>query len=196
MPNYELLMENLKKRGYDVSFFPTAAAARDYLDAAIDGRSVGFGGSVTLQELGLFELLDRHNRVIWHWREAKPLDAMTTDVYLSSVNGIAETGEIVNIDGTCNRVCGTLFGHDTVYLVAGRNKIAPDYEGALWRARNIAAPKNAQRLGRKTPCAAKGDRCYDCDSPERICNALVTLWRKSGGARKMEVVLVDEDLGC
>ena len=120
---------------------------------------------------------------------------MTTQVYLSSVNGLAETGEIVNIDGTGNRVASTIFGHDVVYLIVGRNKIAPDYEKALWRARNIAGPKNAQRLGKATPCAARGDKCYDCDSPQRICRSLVTFWRKSGGIPKVEIVLVDEDLG-
>ena len=87
-----------------------------------------------------------------------------------------------------------LFGHEKVYFIVGRNKVAPDYDAALWRARNIAAPKNAQRLGRNTPCAAKGDRCYDCKSPERICRALVVYWEKPG-SMDMEVVLVDEDLG-
>ena len=76
----------------------------------------------------------------------------------------------------------------------GVNKIAPDYDKALWRARNIAAPKNAQRLGRRTPCAEKGDRCYNCSSPERICNALVVHY-KEVRSMDMEVVLVDQELG-
>ena len=88
-----------------------------------------------------------------------------------------------------------MFGHETVYLVVGSNKLAPDYESALWRARNIAAPKNAQRLNRKTPCAVKGDRCYDCSSPDRICRALVVLWGKPNTVKKMEILLVDEALG-
>lgn len=116
-------------------------------------------------------------------------------MYLTSVNGLAETGELINIDGTCNRVSASIYGHKTVLFVVGVNKIAPDYEKALWRARNIASPKNAQRLGRKTPCAVKGDRCYDCQSPERICRALVTLWQKPTGVEKAEVVLVEEELG-
>ena len=114
---------------------------------------------------------------------------------LSSVNGLAETGELINIDGAGNRVASTLFGHKRVYFVVGANKIAPDYDAALWRARNIAAPKNAQRLKRKTPCAAKGDRCYDCSSPERICRELVVLWDKPMGVDTMEIVLIDQDLG-
>ena len=145
--------------------------------------------------MGLYPRLSTHNQVVWHWEGGSLADAMTTDVYISSVNGLAETGEIINIDGTFNRVASTLFGHQTVYLVVGRNKIAPDYESALWRARNIAAPKNAQRLKRKTPCAAKGDRCYNCKSPERICKALTVLWGKPGGVEHMELILVDQELG-
>ena len=88
-----------------------------------------------------------------------------------------------------------MFGHEELYLVVGRNKIAPDYDAALWRARNIASPRNAQRLGRKTPCAAKGDRCYNCSSPERICRGLNVLWKKPFGIKRAEVVLIDQELG-
>ena len=87
-----------------------------------------------------------------------------------------------------------LYGHRKVYLVIGRNKLAEDYDSALWRARNVAAPKNAQRLNCKTPCAVKGDRCYDCKSPDRICCGLVVLWRPMMG-QDIEIILVDEDLG-
>ncbi len=191
----------LQKRGYKVSVFETAAQAAAYLNEQIDGTSVGFGGSVTLHEMGLHESLSRHNTLISHWDltgdmtagEAK-CAAMTADVYLTSANGLAETGEIINIDGGGNRVSASLFGHKKVYFVVGRNKLAPTYDEALWRARNIAAPKNAQRLKRRTPCAVKGDRCYDCKSPDRICCALVVLWRNMLGG-DAEVVLIDEDLG-
>lgn len=103
-------------------------------------------------------------------------------------------GEIVNIDGTGNRVSATLFGHEKVYFVIGRNKLAPTYEAAVYRARNVAAPQRARQLGKKTPCAVKADRCYDCRSPERVCRALVTLWGPMLGM-ETEVLLVDEDLG-
>ena len=119
---------------------------------------------------------------------------MNAQVYLTSANALAETGEILNIDGGGNRVASTLFGHEKVYFIIGRNKLAPTYEEALWRARNIAAPKNAQRLKKKTPCAVKGDRCYDCKSPDRICRALVTLWEPMMGM-ETEILLVDQDLG-
>ena len=194
MADLEKLQKNLEERGFTVTRFDTAAQAADYLDAALDGKTIGIGGSITVQEMDLGERLAKHNTVLWHWAGSTTQDAAGAQVYLTSVNGAAETGELINIDGTGNRVASGLFGHEKVYFIVGRNKVAPDYDAALWRARNIAAPKNAQRLGRKTPCAAKGDRCYDCKSPERICRALVVYWEKPG-SMDMEVVLVDEDLG-
>ncbi len=199
MTDFSRVKQNLEARGFRVSVFATAAEAADYLDSAIDNTSVGFGGSVTLEQMGLYERLERHDRVNWHWRptvdgaDARQA-AMTAEHYITSVNGLAETGELINIDGTGNRVASTLYGHKKVWFVVGRNKLAPTYDEALWRARNIAAPKNAQRLQKKTPCAVKGDRCYNCKSPERICRGLVVLWGPMMGM-EAEVILVDEDLG-
>ena len=198
MPDMEKLRENLEKRGFAAIYFPTAREAADYLDGKLDGRTIAFGGSMTVREMGLYERLAAHNQTFWHWDPERPAplaDGMGTEVYITSVNGAAETGELVNIDGTGNRVASTCFGHQELYLILGVNKVAPDYEGALWRARNIAAPKNAQRLGRKTPCAVKGDRCYDCQSPERICRALTVLWEKPSSFARAEVVLVGEPPG-
>ena len=189
--------ENLEARGYAVQLFPDKESAAEYLNGAIDGTTVGFGGSVTLDQMGLFPALGRHNTVFWHWKQ-NPADARASAanaaVYLSSVNALAETGEIINIDGAGNRVASTLYGHQKVYLVISRNKLAEDYESALWRARNIAAPKNAQKLHKKTPCAIKADRCYDCKSPDRICRGLAVLW-EAVTSMEMEVVLIDEELG-
>ena len=195
---FDAVKKNLETRGYAVRVFATGKEAADYLDAAIDGKSVGFGGSVTLDALGLYERLGSHNQTVWHWKwedkDAARREALTTELYLTSVNGLAETGELINIDGAGNRVAATLFGHEKVYFVIGRNKLAPTYEEAVWRARNIASPQNAKRLGKKPPCAVSGDRCYDCKSPERICRGLVTLWGPMMGM-EAEVLLVDEDLG-
>ena len=195
MIDYEKLTKTLEALGYRVSHFATAQKAAAYLDGQIDQTRVAFGGSVTLKDMDLYPLLSKHNQVIWHWEGGSQMDAINTQVYITSVNGLAETGELINIDGTGNRVASTLYGHKRVYFVVGSNKIAPDYDAALWRARNIASPKNAQRLGMKTPCAAKGDRCYNCQSPDRICRALVVLWEKPKGTEEMEIVLVDEPLG-
>ena len=195
MVNYELLCKNLQAEGFTVSRFATAQEAADYLDSQIDGVSVGIGGSITVKEMGLYPRLSAHNKVVWHWEGGSLAEAANTDVYISSVNGLAETGEIINIDGNCSRVASTMYGHKKVYLVVGVNKIAPDYDAALWHARNVAAPKNAQRLNRKTPCAVKGDKCYNCSSPERICRGLTVLWCKPSPIEVMEVVLIDQELG-
>ena len=121
--------------------------------------------------------------------------AADAEIYRLSANAIAEdTGEILNIDGTGNRAASSLYGHKKVYFVAGKNKVSPDFHSALHRLRNVVAPKNAQRLGRRTPCAAKGDRCYNCNSPERICRGLVVHYRKMN-SMDMEVVLIDQELG-
>lgn len=195
MADLEKLKRNLEERGFAVSCFDTAEEAAAYLDAALDQKTIGIGGSVTIQEMGLAERLGTHNRILSHWTGGTQEEAAGAQVYLSSVNGAAETGELINIDGTGNRVASTIFGHEEVYFLVGSNKIAPDYDAALWRARNIASPKNAQRLGKKTPCAVRGDKCYDCKSPERICRALAVLWEKPTGIGRAEVVLIDEPLG-
>ncbi len=193
--------QNLEERGFTVTVCETAAEAAAYLDGAIDGKTVSFGGSITLDQIGLYEKLSGHNEVTWHWRVPEGSTApevlkkaMTTQVYVSSVNGLAETGEIVNIDGNCNRVASILFGHQKVYLVVGANKVQPDYDAALYYARNVSAPKNAKRLNKKTPCAVKADKCYDCKSPERICRGLTVLWEKPS-AEECEIILVNEELG-
>lgn len=196
MTDFTKVENSLRQRGFTVKTFATGAEAAAYLDSAVDAKTVGLGGSLTLQEMGVYERLSAHNTVYWHWVNGAEdrVRSASAQVYITSANGLAETGEILNIDGYGNRIASTLYGHEKVYFVIGRNKLAPTYDEALWRARNIAAPKNAQRLGKKTPCAVKGDRCYDCKSPERICCGLAVLWNAMMGM-EMEVILVDEDLG-
>lgn len=196
MTDFSKVENSLRQRGFGVKIFATGAEAAAYLDRVVDAKTVGLGGSLTLQEMGVYERLSSHNTVYWHWVNGAEdrVRSASAQVYITSANGLAETGEILNIDGYGNRIASTLYGHEKVYFVMGRNKLAPTYDEALWRARNIAAPKNAQRLGKKTPCAVKGDRCYDCKSPERICCGLAVLWNAMMGM-EMEVILVDEDLG-
>ena len=193
---FETVKKNLEARGFTVTVCETAAEAAAYLNKSIDDKTVGIGGSLTIKELDIHNKLVLHNEVYWHWlggQTDRDL-AAGADVYLTSANGLAETGEIINIDGVGNRIASTMYGHEKVYFVIGRNKLAPTYEAALERARNIAGPKNAQRLKRNTPCAVKGDRCYDCSSPERICGMLTVHWRAPMGM-PTEVILVNEDLG-
>jgi len=189
-------IRSLEGRGFRVSAFASGEEAAAYIAGAIHGKTVGIGGSKTIEALGLSEKLAGDNTVIWHWqtpgRETLKSAALA-DVYLSSANAISEDGEIFNIDGTGNRVAGTLFGHEKVWIIAGTNKIAPDFDAALKRARNEAAVQNCARLHKKTPCQADG-ACHDCRSPERICRALTVLWAPTSGM-ETEVVLIDEALG-
>ncbi|MBQ1435061.1 MAG: LUD domain-containing protein, partial [Clostridia bacterium] len=113
----DVLKKNLEKLGYAASVFDTKEEAARYLENSIRGRTVGFGGSVTLRQMGLYERLSRHNEVIWHWAvpegesvKSVRLRANAADIYISSVNGVSQAGEIVNIDGTCNRVSAMLYG--------------------------------------------------------------------------------------
>ena len=198
---FEQLKKTLEEKGYEVLTFATGADAAEAVNGRIDGKTVGIGGSMTVEQLGLYEKLSGHNTVCWHHRVPEGTDpvevrnaATRSQVYISSVNGLAETGEIVNIDNTGNRVAAISYGPETVYLLIGKNKIAPDLEAAVWRARNIASPLNAKRLNRKTPCAVKADRCYDCSSPDRICRNLSVLWTAPRGAHYV-AVLIDEELG-
>ncbi len=195
------LKNNLENKGYQVSVFATKEAATEYLVGQINGKIVGFGGSQTLREMDLFRALSTNNTVYWHDEKPENMTVAETrtaaaqaEIYISSVNGISEQGEIINIDNTGNRVAAISYGPSRIYLVVGANKVAKDYEAALFRARNIAAPLNAKRLNRKTPCAVNADKCYDCKSPERICRNLSVLWDKPTGA-EYELILIAENLG-
>ncbi len=192
----EKTMQNLERRGFGVRWFASGAEAADYIAGQISGRTVAFGGSKTLEALGLYERLGQNNTVLWHWKTPGRdtlKSAALADVYLSGANAISADGEILNIDGTGNRLAGTLFGHEKVFIVAGVNKLEPDFDAALRRARNVAAVKNCARFGKKTPCQTDG-RCHDCRSPERICRALTVLWAPMNGM-ETEVVLIGEELG-
>lgn len=192
----EKTVKNLEGRGFTVRCFDSGEQAAAYIASQISGCTVGFGGSKTLEALGLFETLSENNTVFWHWKApgAQTLrSAAFADVYLSSANAISEEGEIFNIDGTGNRLAATLYGHRKVFLIAGTNKICPDFDSALHRARNVAAVKNCARFGKKTPCQTDG-HCHDCRSPERICHALTVLWGPMNGM-ETEVVLIRSDYG-
>ena len=196
----EKTIQNLRKNEFEVSYFETAAEAAAYLDSRIDGKTVGFGDSETLRTMGVPELLATHNTVynpigVHDDDEFDDIAKRTqlTDVFLTSVNGISETGEMVNIDGTGNRVAGSIFGHEKVYMVASTKKIEPTLEEAIFRARNVAAPTNTKKFGYATPCAKTG-KCYDCHAPRRICNVMAIYMQKMNGM-DVEVVLVGEELG-
>lgn len=192
--------KSLKRKGYMVSFYDKREDAIDYLINNINNKTVGFGDSKTLESLSLNEQLSKNNTIIdpskFRGEEFNAIAKSTllSDVFISSVNAASETGELINIDSTGNRVAGALFGHEKVFFIFGTNKIEPTMDKAIWRARNIAAPINAKRFNFKTPCAINGDRCYDCNSPDRICNALTIHLNQMKGL-DVEVIIIDEELG-
>ncbi|MBP1556636.1 MAG: lactate utilization protein [Oscillospiraceae bacterium] len=189
------LLKNLTDHGYSAKYFDTAAEAAAYLAASVKGEKVAFGGSMTAQDMGLYDLLGKENEVFWHWKNPADKDRFNEfTTYITSANAIAETGEMVNIDGAGNRVASTLYGPKKVYFICGTNKITPDLTSAIERARTIAAPLNAKRLNRKTPCAVTG-KCADCNCPDRICSAMVIYMRPMMAASLTEVIIVGEDMG-
>ena len=193
---YALLKKNFEDHRFKTAYFETKEEAASYLKEQINGKSVGFGGSITSREMGLYEMLQENNSVYWHWNEPGRetyQNAHNADVYILSANGVAETGEIVNIDGTGNRVAASVFGPKKVYYIVGKNKITPDIPSAIKRAKDVAAAKNAVRLNRNTPCAVTG-KCHNCNSPDRICSMTVIVERPGTGM-DVEILFVNEELG-
>ena len=198
MADMEKTGKNLENRGFRVHRFASGAEAAEFLVQTLHGTSIGIGGSVTIDTLGVYDRLCGSNKVFWHWKNHAPETrerAGKAETYLCSANGVSENGEIVNIDGFGNRVAGTIYGPERVFLVVGRNKIAPDLTGAIDRARNIAAPLNARRLNRHTPCAVGEPRCHDCRSPEKVCGVMTVFFMPPTSIKEFHVILVDEDLG-
>ncbi|MDO4393556.1 MAG: lactate utilization protein [Bacillota bacterium] len=205
--NLEKTIKSLEQKLYTVKCFDSHEEACEYLDSQIDGKTVGFGDSKTIIDMKLYDKLSKHNTV---YDPNQSIDndgfleiarnCLTTEVYLTSVNAMAETGEMVNIDGTGNRVAGSLFGHDKVFFVVGTNKIEPSLEQAVYRARNVAAPMNSLKYDLPTPCVINFKRtgelkCFDCRRPERICNGIISYLRKMNDIEDVEIILINEEMG-
>ncbi len=193
----ESVLRAFKQHGFLTQYFETREPLLTYLKQSLVGQSIALGGSVTLDELGVYDLLTPHNSVMWHWKSQNPDDlhiSRGAEVYITSANAASRTGELVNIDSRGNRTSMTLYGPERVIFIIGVNKLCQDLPTAYYRAKHTAAPKNAQRLKRSTPCAVLGDRCYDCNSRERLCNAIVVLQRPCENI-KTEVLILNEFLG-
>ena len=198
MANMETLRKNLESFGYVTSVFTTKEEAADHICAAIADTTVGIGGSMSVEQMGLYDRLRENNRVYWHWKQDRQealTGAAAAEIYICSINGAAETGELVNVDGCGNRLAASTYGKKKVYLIVSENKIAPTLEEAIHRARNSAGPMNARRYNLGTPCATGEMRCYDCNHPQRICRGIQIFLRKMNGVGECEVVLVKETLG-
>ena len=195
----EKIMRNLKGRGFEPKHFATKEEAADYLCSQIENTTVGIGGSKTVEALGVYDRLTQNNQVFWHWTLGPTKEvydgAAAAEVYLSGANAIAETGEIVNIDGKGNRVAALSYPDNTrVFIIAGMNKLRPDLTSAMERARKIAAPLNVPKLPGNRPCNTTG-QCFDCRSPQRGCAVMQIMMFKPMTAKSVEVILIDEELG-
>ena len=195
-------IENLKKNnmnGYRV----TMDGLYDLIGKIVpEGKQVAVGGSMSLFETGVidylrkadYDFLDRYEDGLSK-EQIRDIyvKSFGTDAYFTSSNAITEDGKLYNVDGTGNRVAAMLYGPNKVIVIAGINKIVKNIDEAVNRNREIAAPANAVRLNRKTPCQVKG-YCMDCNSPDRICNDFVTI-AKQGDPNRMHVIFIDDNLG-
>ena len=173
-------------------------ALKKALELIPEGSSVTMGGAMSAHEIGLVEAVKNGNynfidRDAMEDKRAAMLAAYDADVFLSSVNAMTQDGVLVNIDGNANRVSAIAQGPKKVLFIVGMNKVCDDVDGAMKRARNVAAPINAQRFGLSTPCAKTGS-CMNCKSPDTICcQFLIT--RFSRHKDRIHVILVNDELG-
>lgn len=168
-----------------------------------EGVSVAWGGSMTMEEIGLMDYLqggesgcvvyDRMTAKTPEEQKAMKANIVNADYFIMSTNAITMDGELVNIDGTANRVSFLCYGPENVLVIAGMNKVATDVEDGLKRVKNIASPPNAIRLNRDTPCTKSG-RCTDCFAEDCICSQTVVT-RRSSAKGRIKVILVGEELG-
>jgi hypothetical protein len=194
---------SLEKNGIPTSVFEVRNEALSYLlQEAEDAVTVGFGGSMSLAELGLIDLLEKGGKkTLVHGRRglspeerrAVMQEQLHCDLFFTSTNALTLRGYLVNIDATGNRVCSMAFGPRKVVVVAGSNKITQDLESALKRVKEVVCPPNARRLGYNTPCARTG-LCSNCNSADRICRVTTIIERKPR-LTDLRVCLINESLG-
>lgn len=206
MKNYENLaktvIKNLEKRQIEGYFVPDRKAALDLLLSLIpEGSSIGYGGSVSLSEIGAldaladekYNLIRRETAKTQEETEAIFKEILFCDYFLMSSNAVSVDGQLINVDGRGNRVAFLAYGPKNVILVCGMNKIVPDAMAGINRVKTVAAPMNAVRLNRSTPCSVTGI-CGDCQSPDCICASTV-ITRRSHVKNRIKVILVGEELG-
>ena len=189
-------LESRNMKGY------FAASREEALQTALslipEGSTIGMGGCVSAQEIGLLDVVktDRYrfiDRAAAEDKRAAMLAAYDADIFLSSVNAMTDDGILVNIDGNSNRVSAICQGPRKVIFIVGMNKVCGDLDSAMKRARNVAATTNVQRFGLSTPCSKTG-KCMDCKSPDTICcQFLITRFSRHPG--RIHVILVNDSLG-
>ena len=167
------------------------------LELIPEGSTISMGGCASAQEVGLIKALKEGNYNYIDRAKLSPRESLMaaydSDIFLSSANAITSDGIMVNIDGNSNRVSCIAQGPRKVVFIVGMNKVCPDLDDAMKRARNVAAPANAQRFDVKTPCKETG-KCFDCKSPDTIyCQFLITRYSRHTG--RIHVILVNDNLG-
>ena len=195
-------LESLRKNNMEGFLINTHEELINKIEELVDvGCKVSFGGSMTLFQTkvmehlrnGRYELLDRYKEGLTQ-QEIKEIyrESFFCDAYFTSTNAITECGELYNVDGNGNRVAAMLYGPDKVIVIAGVNKIVKDINEAISRVENFAAPANAKRLDKKTPCTVTG-KCMNCSSPERICREYTVI--RKPVPNRIFVLLLNEEYG-
>jgi len=197
----EVMVKNLSSRGFEAYYCTDRAAAlKKALELIPEGATVGWGGAMSAQQIGLldamnagnYNVIDRDKAPNPEAREQAMRDCLLADVFITGANALCIDGQMVNIDGNGNRVAAIVYGPRSVVVVAGMNKVTDSLEAAVVRARTVAAPMNAQRFQLKTPCSVTGV-CGNCKG-EGICNQML-ITRNSKPAGRIKVILVGEELG-
>lgn len=198
----EVLVQNLRNRHFEAYYCENKEKALEKaLELIPEGAAVGWGGAMSAQQIGLldavcsgdYRALDRESCATQEQREQMMRDCLGADVFITGANALSLDGQMVNIDGTGNRVGAVIYGPKTVLVIAGMNKVMDTLDQALIRARTVAAPMNKQRFGDGTPCAVSG-KCGDCKSDKCICNQIV-ITRHCRPVGRIKFILVGEDLG-
>jgi len=200
------LKDVLEANNFEVHIAENVDAAKKIVREIVPrtgAKSISWGGSVTYVQTGLYQELKDYPgiEVLDTYEKGVPPEEMLerrrrsllVDLFVTGTNAVTETGKLVNLDMTGNRVAGITFGPRNVIILVGRNKVVPDIEDAMLRVKNYAAPANAMRLGKKTPCV-KTWICEECRSIDRICNTW-TITEKSFPKGRIKIVLINEDLG-
>jgi hypothetical protein len=197
-----ILVKNLRSRHFDAYYCANKEEAlAKALELIPEGASVGWGGAMSAQQIGLmdavrsgnYRALDRETCNTPEEREQMGYACLGADVFLTGANGLSMDGEMVNIDGTGNRVAAIVYGPKSVLVIAGMNKVVDTLEDAVTRARTVAAPMNQQRFGLPNPCTVTGT-CADCKSQTCICNQIL-ITRNCRPVGRIKFIIVGEELG-
>ena len=197
-----ILVKNLQARHFDAYYCETKEdALKKALELIPEGSSVGWGGAMSAEQIGLMDALragnynaiDRERATSIEERAQMMQQAMFADVFLTGANGLSLDGQMINIDGMGNRVAAIIYGPKSVIVVAGMNKVEDSVESAIIRAKTVAAPMNNQRFNNNNPCSVTGT-CGNCKNESCICNH-IAITRHCRPAGRIKFILVGESLG-